>query len=68
MRYPAEILKVEDDEAIMGTLAYNVSRSGFGVSRATNGADVLRLARESRPNPFLLDNQTQGPFSVGSNL
>ena len=44
---------VEDDEAIMDTLAYNLSRSGFGVSRATNGA--LRLARESRPNPFLLD-------------
>jgi len=44
---------VEDDEAILGTLAYDLSRSGFGVSRAINGA--LRLARKSRPNPFLLD-------------
>ena len=37
----------------MGTLAYNLSRIGFGVNGATNGA--LRLARKSRPNPFLLD-------------
>jgi DNA-binding response OmpR family regulator len=51
----AEILIVEDDEAIMGTLAYNLSRNGFGVSQATNGADALRLARKSRPNLILLD-------------
>jgi DNA-binding response OmpR family regulator len=30
----AEILIVEDDEVIMGTLAYNLSRNGFGVSQA----------------------------------
>jgi len=51
----AEILIVEDDEVIMGTLAYNLSRSGFGVKGVTNGSDALRLARKSRPNPFLLD-------------
>jgi hypothetical protein len=45
----------DDEEAIMGTLAYNLSRSGFGVKGATNGVDALRLARKSRPNPFLLD-------------
>jgi hypothetical protein len=42
----AEILIVEDDEVIMGTLAYNLSRNGFGVSQATTGAEALRMARK----------------------
>ncbi len=41
----AEILIVEDDEVIMGTLAYNLSRAGYGVSLATTGTEALRLAR-----------------------
>ena len=56
----AEILIVEDDEVIMGTLAYNLSRNGFGVSQATNGADALRLARKSRPDLILLDIMLPG--------
>ena len=51
----AEILIVEDDEVIMGTLAYNLSRQGFGVSQATTGAQALRLARKLRPHLILLD-------------
>ena len=51
----AEILIVEDDEMIMGTLAYNLSRQGFGVSQATTGAQALRLARKLRPDLILLD-------------
>ena len=60
----AEILIVEDDEVIMGTLTYNLSRSGFGVSRATNGADALRLARKSRPNLILLDIMLPGESGI----
>jgi DNA-binding response OmpR family regulator len=60
----AEILIVEDDEAIMGTLAYNLSRSGFGVQGATNGADALRLARNSRPNLILLDIMLPGESGI----
>ena len=60
----AEILIVEDDEAIMGTLAYNLSRSGFGVQGATNGADALRLARKSRPNLILLDIMLPGESGI----
>jgi DNA-binding response OmpR family regulator len=60
----AEILIVEDDEAIMGTLAYNLSRNGFGVSRATNGADALRTARNSRPNLILLDIMLPGESGI----
>ena len=56
----AEILIVEDDEVIMGTLAYNLSRSGFGVSRATSGADALRMARKLRPDLILLDIMLPG--------
>ena len=59
----AEILIVEDDEVIVGTLAYNLSRSGFGVQGAANGADALRLARKSRPNLILLDIML--PASLG---
>ena len=60
----AEILIVEDDEVIMGTLAYNLSRSGFGVSQATNGADALRLARKSRPDLILLDIMLPGESGI----
>ena len=55
MANEAEILIVEDDEVIMGTLAYNLSRSGFGVSQATTGAEALRMARKLRPDLILLD-------------
>ena len=51
----AEILIVEDDEVIMGTLAYNLSRAGYGVSQATTGVEALRLARKMRPDLILLD-------------
>ena len=60
----AEILIVEDDEVIMGTLAYNLSRNGFGVKGATNGADALRLARKSRPDLILLDIMLPGESGI----
>jgi DNA-binding response OmpR family regulator len=60
----AEILIVEDDEVIMGTLAYNLSRNGFGVSQATNGSDALRLARKSRPDLILLDIMLPGESGI----
>jgi len=60
----AEILVVEDDEVIMGTLAYNLSRNGFGVIGATSGADALRLARKSRPDLILLDIMLPGESGI----
>ena len=56
----AEILIVEDDEVIMGTLAYNLSRQGFGVQGATTGAEALRIARRMRPDLILLDVMLPG--------
>jgi DNA-binding response OmpR family regulator len=60
----AEILIVEDDEVIMGTLAYNLSRNGFGVKGATNGADALRLAKKQRPDLILLDIMLPGESGI----
>jgi DNA-binding response OmpR family regulator len=60
----AEILIVEDDEVIMGTLAYNLSRLGFGVQGATTGAEALRLARKLRPDLILLDVMLPGESGI----
>jgi DNA-binding response OmpR family regulator len=60
----AEILIVEDDEVIMGTLAYNLSRQGFGVQEATTGAEALRLARMLRPDLILLDLMLPGESGI----
>ena len=60
----AEILIVEDDEVIMGTLAYNLSRQGYGVSQATTGVEALRLARKMRPDLILLDIMLPGESGI----
>jgi DNA-binding response OmpR family regulator len=60
----AEILIVEDDEVIMGTLAYNLSRGGYGVSQATTGLEALRLARKMRPDLILLDIMLPGESGI----
>jgi DNA-binding response OmpR family regulator len=60
----AEILIVEDDEVIMGTLAYNLSRQGFSVSQASTGAEALRLARKLRPDLILLDLMLPGESGI----
>ena len=60
----AEILIVEDDEVIMGTLAYNLSRQGFSVKGATTGTEALRLARKLRPHLVLLDIMLPGESGI----
>jgi DNA-binding response OmpR family regulator len=60
----AEILIVEDDEVIMGTLAYNLSRQGFAVREATTGAEALRMARKLRPDLILLDLMLPGESGI----
>jgi DNA-binding response OmpR family regulator len=50
-----EILIVEDDEVIMGTLAYNLTRQGFAVKGTTSGAEALSLAGRMRRDLILLD-------------
>ena len=60
----AEILIVEDDEVIMGTLSYNLSRQGFAVKEATTGAEALRMARKLRPDLILLDLMLPGESGI----
>src|SRR5215208_2846865 len=60
----AEILIVEDDLSILNTLAYNLSRQGFGVQKATNGTEALKLARQYRPDLILLDIMLPGESGI----
>jgi DNA-binding response OmpR family regulator len=60
----AEILIVEDDEVIIGALADNLSRAGYGVSQAATGAEALRLARKMRPDLILLDVMLPGESGI----
>src|SRR5215207_4375051 len=60
----AEILIVEDDLSILNTLAYNLDRQGFGVQKATNGTEALKLARQYRPDLILLDLMLPGESGI----
>src|SRR3954463_4130371 len=60
----AQTLIVEDDTAILDTLAYNLARQGFGVEKATSGAEALKLARKMRPDLILLDLMLPGASGI----
>src|SRR3712207_3242642 len=48
----------------MGTMAYNLSRQGFGVTGATTGAEALRMARKMRPDLILLGVMLPGESGI----
>jgi DNA-binding response OmpR family regulator len=54
-RASARVLVAEDERDVAELIRYTLAREGFEVILATNGADALRLARESRPDLVLLD-------------
>jgi CheY-like chemotaxis protein len=60
----AQTLIVEDDAVILDTLAYNLARQGFGVEKATSGAEALKLARKMRPDLILLDLMLPGASGI----
>ena len=60
----AEVVVVEDDTVILNTLAYNLSRQGFGVQKATNGTEALKLVRKHRPDLILLDIMLPGESGI----
>jgi DNA-binding response OmpR family regulator len=60
----AQTLIVEDDTVILDTLAYNLGRQGFGIQKATSGAEALKLARKMRPDLILLDIMLPGASGI----
>ncbi|NCB51567.1 MAG: response regulator transcription factor [Clostridia bacterium] len=49
------VLIVDDEHSIVDILEYNLGKNGFSTSSAFDGAEGLRLARESDPDLILLD-------------
>ena len=49
------ILVVEDENALVTLLRYNLEREGFQVIEAGDGEEALLLAREQQPDLILLD-------------
>jgi DNA-binding response OmpR family regulator len=56
----ATVLVVEDEEALLFTLAHNLRREGYTVVTAARGDDGLRLARETLPDLIVLDVMLPG--------
>lgn len=57
---PARVLVVEDEEALLFTLAHNLRREGYSVLTAARGDDALKLAREKNPDLIVLDVMLPG--------
>lgn len=51
----ARVLVVEDDQTLSGVLKYNLSKAGYMVLSAADGAKALEMAREEKPDIILLD-------------
>ena len=56
----AQILVVEDEEAILQTLRYNLSRAGHDVRLSTNGMQALNMIRGNPPELVVLDLMLPG--------
>lgn len=54
------ILVVEDEETLLETLAYNLTRQGYRVLTAGDGNTALDLAREEQPDAIVLDIMLPG--------
>jgi two-component system alkaline phosphatase synthesis response regulator PhoP len=57
---PATIMVVEDDEELNEVLHYNLTRGGYRVVQAWNGADAIRMIESERPDLLLLDVMLPG--------
>lgn len=55
METPRTVLIVEDDEAILEALAYQLERAGHRVLRARDGAAGLRVFGRERPDLLVVD-------------
>ncbi len=55
-----KVLIIEDEEALLFTLAHSLKREGYTVVTASRGDDGLKLAREQHPDLILLDVMLPG--------
>jgi two-component system, OmpR family, alkaline phosphatase synthesis response regulator PhoP len=56
----AQVLVVEDEQSLLHTLRYNLTRAGHDVRLCTNGSQVLDLVRANPPDVLLLDLMLPG--------
>ena len=52
---PPRILVVDDEQAVLDLLVYNLSKARYKVLTAENGRQALDLARQAEPDLILLD-------------
>ena len=50
-----KVLVVEDEPSLVDTLEYSLTRQGYEVRTATDGAKALELARKEQPDLVVLD-------------
>lgn len=55
-----KLLLVEDDQTLLDTLSFNLTREGYEVIRAGDGISALDLAREHKPDLIVLDVMLPG--------
>jgi DNA-binding response OmpR family regulator len=56
----ARVLIVEDDESLLHTLRYNLTKAGHDVRLSTNGSQALEMVRANPPDVLLLDLMLPG--------
>ncbi|MDQ6673316.1 MAG: DNA-binding response regulator [Chloroflexota bacterium] len=56
----AQILVVEDEESLLQTLRYNLTRAGHEVRLSTNGLQALDMIRGNPPELVVLDLMVPG--------
>lgn len=57
---PERILVVDDEDAIVQLVSYNLRRSGYDVVTAGDGEEALRIFRAERPDLVVLDVMLPG--------
>src|SRR5437016_4709673 len=55
-----KLLLVEDDQTLLDTLTFNLTREGYDVIRTGDGITALDLAREHKPDLIVLDVMLPG--------
>ena len=56
----ADVLVVEDEESLLQTLRYNLSRAGHAVRLCTDGSVALEMALDNPPDLLILDLMLPG--------